>query len=297
MVGLGLAALALTVPTFAATKEKPAGKQAREKCCLVELDGLARTVTAGGAPARFDLVLSRAAKGCTQTRRTIAVRLDGLAAEHVRIERLVSGQPLVLRDTSPEAGTVKAVDPLVDSKLICGADTAVEASYRIAFLDGTPPGQAELVVAAHAVNGRLLDSATATTAVVEAVSTTPPPPEETTPPPPPAAEEPAAEDETTAPPSQEAPAATEGAAPPAVARPPLKRTSETSTLSTTLLTASIVLALSAMLLIGVLWRLRRGSSPAADEAPTTTLPAGVGAELARLTEHGDAASPPRPATP
>ena len=296
-MGFGLAGLALTVPTFAATKEKQAERPAKEKCCVVELDGLARTVTAGGAPVPFDLVLSRSAKGCTQTRRTIAVRLEGLAAEHLRIERLLSGQALVLRDTSSEAGTVEAVDPLVDSKLICGAQTAVEASYRITFLDGTPPGEAELVVAAHTVSGKLLDSATATTAVVEAVSTTAPPPE-TTPPAPPVTEGPA--EETTAPPVEEAPPPppeTSAAAPPAVARPPLERTSETSTLSTTLLTASIVLALSAMLLIGVLWRLRRGSTrvPAASEATTVTLPPGVGAELARLTEDGDAAGPPRPA--
>jgi len=318
VVGFGLTGLALTVPGFAAAPEKPPakappalnkpaaapekpaklpgpGKQAAEKCCVVKLEGPGRTVTAGGAPARFDLVVSRSDRGCTQTRRTIAVRLDGLAAEHVRLERVVSGQPLALRDTAAAAGTVEAVDPLVDSKLICGADTEAAASYRIAFLDGTPLGRAELVVSAHEVSGKLLDSATAKMVVVDAVSTPEPP--ETTPAAAPVTEEPAAE--TTAPPAQEAapPPVTSGAR--AVARPPLDPAGSTSGLSTTLLTASIVFALSAMLLIGVLWRLRRGPAlaPAAGEATTTTLPPGVGAELAMLTEDRDAADPTRPAAP
>ncbi|MGN9906071.1 hypothetical protein ACTMTJ_00805 [Phytohabitans sp. LJ34] len=302
VVGLGLAGLALTVPTFAATKEKPAATTAKnvpaakQKCCLVELRGPARTVTAGGAPARFDLVVSRSEKGCTQTRRTITVRLGGLAAEHVRVERVVSGQALALRDTSAVAGTVEAVDPLIDSKLICGAETEAAASYRIAFLDGTPLGRAELVVSAHAVNGKLLDSARATTVVVDAVRTSQPPPRTT--PPPPVTESPAADETTGAPPAQEqAPPPIDGAGAPPVARPPLKPAAETHPLSTTLLTASIVFALSAMLLMGVLWRLRRAPVPTADEAPTATLPPGVGAELAMLTEDRDAAGPTRPAAP
>jgi hypothetical protein len=310
VVGLGLAGLALTVPTFAAGPERPPipankpaaapenaplAKRAEKKCCLVELDGPGRTVTAGGAPARFDLVVSRSDKGCTQTRRTITVRLDGLDAEHIRLERVVSGQVFALRDTPSGAGAVEAVDPLVDSKLICGEDTAVAASYRIAFLDGSPSGRAELVVSAHAVNGKLLDSARATTAVVEAVSTTAPPPETT--PPAPVTEDPV--EETTAPPVQEAPVPPETSAAGPVARPPLTPAAEVDSLSTTLLTASIVFALAAMLLIGVLWRLRRtrAAVPTADEAPTASLPAGVGAELAKLTEAGGATGPARPAAP
>ncbi|WP_460845611.1 hypothetical protein [Phytohabitans suffuscus] len=307
VVGLGLAGLAVTVPTFAAAPEHPAkqkpaapavGKQVAPgqagKCCLVELDGPARTVTAGGAPARFDLVVSRFDKGCTQTRRTITVRLDGLATEHVRLERVVSGQLVALRDTAAGADTVEAVDPLVDSQLICGADTEVAASYRIAFLDGAPSGRAELIVSALAVNGKVLDSARTTTVVVEAMSTTAP--ARSTPP---TAEAPV--DETTAPPPQEeepTPPSTPEA-PAAVARPPLRPSAEVESLSTTLLTSSIVFALSAMLLVGVLWRLRRTQStvPAADEVPTATLPPGVGAELARLTEDRDAAGPTRPAAP
>jgi hypothetical protein len=302
VVGFGLAGLALTVPTFAAAPEKPAdkrpapAKRAKEKCCLVELKGPARTVTAGGAPARFDLVVSRSDKGCTQTRRTITVRLDGLAAEHVRMERVVSGQALALRETSAEDGTVEAVDPLIDSKLICGAEAEAAASYRIAFLDGTPLGRAELVVAAHAVNGKLLDSATARTVVVDAVRTTAPPPQ-TTPPPPPVTEDSA--QESTAPPVQEVPAPPVTSAARAAARPPLDPAADTSTLPTTLLTASLVFALAGMLLVGVLWRLRRGLAPVptADEATTATLPPGVGAELAMLREDGGAAGPTRPAAP
>jgi hypothetical protein len=301
VVGVGLAGLALTVPTFAASKEKPADKQAKQqKCCLVELRGPARTVAAGGAPARFDLLVSRSDKGCTQTRRTITVRLDGLAAEHVRMERLVSGQAVALRDTSAGAGTVEAVDPFIDSKLICGADTEAVASYRIAFRDGTPLGRAELVVAAHAASGKLLDNAATTTEVVDAVRTSEPPPQ-TTPPAPPVTESPAAEETAAAPPVREeepTPPVTDAAPPAAAARPPLEPAAETSALSTTLLTSSLVLALAGMLLVGVLWRLRRSSpSPAADEAPTVTLPPGVGAELAQLTEDRDATGPARPAAP
>lgn len=300
VVGVGLAGLALTVPTFAATKDKKAGpgpKRANDKCCLVQLDGPGRTVTAGGAPARFDLVVSRTEKGCTQTRRTITVRLKGLATEHVRLERVVSGQVLALRDTPSRPDTVEVVDPLVDSKLICGADAAVAASYQIAFLDGSPYGRAELVVSAHAVDGRLLDSARATTTVVDAARATMPPPE-TTPPAPPVADAPV--EETSAPPlaaePEPTPTTPEAAA---VARPPLTPAAEVNPLSTTLLTSSIVFALSAMLLLGVLWRLRRaqGRELAAGEAPTVSLPPGVGAELARLTEDGGAADPTRPAAP
>ncbi|WP_173056710.1 hypothetical protein [Phytohabitans houttuyneae] len=289
VVGLGLAGLALTVPTFAASKDKKAAPA--RHCCAVKLDGPARTVTAGGEPASFDLVVSRSDKGCTQTRRTITVRLKGLATEHVRLERVVSGQVLALRETSAEPGTVEAVDPLVDSKLICGKDTAVAASYRIAFLEGSPFGRAELVVSAHAVSGKLLDSARATTAVVEAVGSTTPPPETAAPEttaPPPVTEAPV--EETTAPPLQQAPVP-----PDSVARPPLRPAAEVDPLSTTLLTASIVFALAAMLLVGVLWRLRR--TPTADEAPTTTLPPGVGAELAMLQEGDGAAGHTRPAAP
>lgn len=293
-MGLGLAGLttpALAVATAAPVPPAPPpgpAERAKERCCQVELDGPARTVTAGGAPASFDLVVSRTARGCTQTQRTITVRLDGLAAKHVRLERVVSGQMLALRDSSPEDGTVEAVDPLVDSKLICGEDGAV-ASYRLAFLDGSPSGRAELVVAALAINGKLLDSAKATTVVLDPTRTSAPPTEETTPPAP-VTEAPA--EETTAP---AAVAETPGTD--AVARPPLDPASD-NVLTTTLLTAAIVFAFAAMLLLGVLWRLRRGLSPVtADEAPTATLPPGIGAELARLTEDRGAADPTRPAAP
>lgn len=307
VVGLGLAGLALTVPTFAAAPDKapPHGKKnganakrGKEKCCLVQLEGPAGTVTVGGAPARFDFVVSRsgkAGKGCTPTRRTITVRLAGLATEHVRFERVVSGQVLALRDTSSEAGTVEAVDQFVDSKLICGEDAVEAASYRIAFLDGSPSGPAELVVSALAANGDLLDSARTTTAVVEAVDTTAPPPE-TTPPAPPVTEDPV--EETSAPPpvQRQEPVPPETPAEVPAARPPLARTADNSPIPTTLLTASLVFAFTAILLLAVLWRLRR-TRAAANEAPTASLPTGVGAELARLTESDGAAGTTKPAAP
>ncbi|GAA4687484.1 hypothetical protein Prum_035430 [Phytohabitans rumicis] len=302
----GLAGLALTVPTFAASTKKAEN----QKCCAVTVDVADQTVTAGGAPARLAASVSRSANGCTQVRRTVVVRLDGLDPDLVRIERVVAGALVALPATSTEDDTVQAVDPLADSKLICGV-TTLSANYRVTFLDDAPTGSAEFAVAASKVNGKLLGSDVASSLVVEAAAlpgaeapaepaepAEPPAVEETAPPPVPS-QEPTEE------PSEEAtaeaaapPAAEETTTPPFVAPEP-EPAPEQQALSSRVrssdvawLAGSTGLALAGLLVLGVLWQLRRRRAlPAAEPEAAPAIRPGLAAELAELT------TPPHPTQP
>lgn len=176
-VAAGLAGLALTVPTMAASNgngEKQESKASAEKCCEVDADASGATVSGGGAPVTLDAEVTRTGKGCNPTRRTVSVTLDGLRARHVRVERVTAGVPLVLVETSAD-DTVTAIDPLADATLICGDATAT-ARYRVAFADEAPTGEARLEVAVRTPAGKLLGSATETVVLAGAVALPPEPP-------------------------------------------------------------------------------------------------------------------------
>jgi hypothetical protein len=316
-VAAGLAGLALTVPTFAASTKKTDGA----KCCAVTVEVPTETVTAGGSAARVDASVTRSGNGCTQVSRVVLVRLAGLTPDQVRIERIVSGARVALSTTSGEDGTVQAVDPLADSKLICGA-TTLAASYRVDFAEEAPAGSVEFVVAATRVNGKVLGSDSATSVVVEAVAqpgaeeaepepvrpVQPPAAEETTPPPPPTdepteapSEEPT--EEPTEEPSEAAalPPAEETAPPvqvaePAPEEPALSRRAQTTEMAW--LAGSSGLAVLGVLALGVLWQLRRRrvGAPAPAEAAVVEPPSvrpGIGTELAELTTQSIEVTPDR----
>lgn len=176
-VAAGLAGLALTVPTMAASNgngEKQESKASAEKCCEVDADASGATVSGGGAPVTLDAEVTRTGKGCNPTRRTVSVTLDGLRARHVRVERVTAGVPLVLVETSVD-DTVTAIDPLADATLICGDATAT-ARYRVAFADDAPTGEARLEVIVRTPAGKLLGSATETVVLAGAVALPPEPP-------------------------------------------------------------------------------------------------------------------------
>lgn len=173
-VAAGLAGLALTVPTLAASNgngKKQAAKASAEECCAVVADASSATVSGGGAPVTLDTEVTRTGKGCDPTRRTISVTLDGLRARHVRVERVTAGVPLVLAETTA-AGTVTAVDPLADATLVCG-DATVTARYRVTFADAAPTGEARLDVVLRTPAGRPLGSAAETVVVAGAVALPP----------------------------------------------------------------------------------------------------------------------------
>jgi hypothetical protein len=172
-VAAGLAGLALTVPTLAASNgngEKQAAKASADECCAVVADASSATVS-GGAPVTLDTEVTRTGKGCDPTRRTISVALDGLRARHVRVERVTAGVPLVLAETTA-AGTVTAVDPLADATLVCG-DATVTARYRVTFADAAPTGEARLDVVLRTPAGKPLGSAAETVVVAGAVALPP----------------------------------------------------------------------------------------------------------------------------
>jgi cell wall-associated NlpC family hydrolase len=176
-VAAGLAGLALTVPTMAASNgngEKQESKASAEKCCEVDADASGATVSGGGAPVTLDAEVTRTGKGCNPTRRTVSVALEGLRARHVRVERVTAGVPLVLVETSAD-DTVTAIDPLADATLICGDATAT-ARYRVAFADEAPTGEARLEVVVRTPAGKLLGSATETVVLAGAVALPPEPP-------------------------------------------------------------------------------------------------------------------------
>ncbi|MEJ3746009.1 hypothetical protein WEI85_44910 [Actinomycetes bacterium KLBMP 9797] len=204
-VAVGLGGLALTVPTLAASngkaeKEAPAAQAA--KCCEVAVAVDRRIVTAGGAPAALTVATNGSANGCTVTSRALAIRLDGLRADQVRVERLIAGVPVTLAEDAPSGGQVVATDVLADGKLICGT-TETTGQYRVTFTDDAPNGAVLFEATAATAAGKPLGSGTATATVVGAVVLPPAalPPARvspTTPPPPPAADD---EAPTTPPPS------------------------------------------------------------------------------------------------
>lgn len=193
-VAVGLAGLALTVPTLAASNGNGAKQETKanvDKCCDVAADASSATVSGGGAPVTLAAEVTRSGKGCNPTRRTVSVTLDGLRGRDVRVERVTAGVPLALVETVA-GDTVTAIDPLADATLICGDATAA-ARYRIAFADEAPDGEARLDVVVRAPSGKLLGSATETVVVAGAVAL--PPADEEPPAEEPPAEEPPAEEE------------------------------------------------------------------------------------------------------
>jgi hypothetical protein len=279
-VAAGLTGLALTVPTLAASKDR---------CCEVAAD--APGVSSAGAPVTLDIEVTRNGKGCTPTRRTVSVALDGLRARHVRVERVTAGVPLVLVETAAN-GTVTALDPLADATLICGDATAA-ARYRITFADEAPTGEARLDVAVSSPAGKPLGNATETVVVAGAVALPPPdeddeePPaeEEEAPPPPPATEEAAEPTEAPstpeAPPTTEAPAYEESPGPaggeePAATEPPALSQSDrlAGGPSAPLIGAGLALAAAAVLAVGTLgwwYRRRTPADPTDLDGPTVAV--------------------------
>jgi hypothetical protein len=279
-VAAGLTGLALTVPTLAASKDR---------CCEVAAD--APGVSSAGTPVTLDIEVARNGKGCTPTRRTVSVAMDGLRARHVRVERVTAGVPLVLVETAAN-GTVTALDPLADATLICGDATAA-ARYRITFADEAPTGEARLDVAVSSPAGKPLGNATETVVVAGAVALPPPdedeeePPaeEEEAPPPPPATEEAAEPTEAPstpeAPPTTEAPAYEEfpgpaGGEEPAATEPPALSQSDrlAGGPSAPLIGAGLALAAAAVLAVGTLgwwYRRRTPADPTDLDGPTVAV--------------------------
>lgn len=286
----GLGGLALTVPTLAASNGKAestlaggngkAEQQAAKaaKCCDVAVDVDRRTVTAGGAPATLTVGVRGTSNGCTVTSRTVAIRLDGLRSDQVRVERFVAGAPVTLAESSPAAGEVVAADALAEGKVICGAaDTT--SRYRVTFLDEAPSGAARFEVSTATVTGKALGSGAATATVVSPVALPPAPaspPVVTTPPAravpsgdasasnteapaPTPSEEPAAAEPSPSASSGRAPAYTETREQPAAGAPALRGSGQTSgALSAALIAAGLGLTAVVLAGAGVIgWRMRR----------------------------------------
>jgi hypothetical protein len=289
-VAAGLAGLALTVPTMAASNgngEKQDSKASAEKCCEVDAD--ASGVSRGGTSVTLDAEVTRTGKGCNPTRRTVSVTLDGLRARHVRVERVTAGVPLVLVETAAD-DTVTAIDPLADATLICGDATAT-ARYRVAFADEAPTGEARLEVAVRTPAGKLLGSATETVVLAGAVALPPddeePPAEEEPPPAPPPATEEAVEPteapstpepsespepiETTEAPAYEESQGPTGVEEPVVAEPPaLSQSGQlTDGPSAPVIGAGLALAALAVLTAGTLGWWYRRRTPGTPGTPAT----------------------------
>ncbi|GLH97815.1 hypothetical protein [Phytohabitans aurantiacus] len=284
-VAAGLTGLALTVPTLAASKDR---------CCEVAAD--APGVSSAGTPVTLDIEVARNGKGCTPTRRTVSVALDGLRARHVRVERVTAGVPLVLVETAAN-GTVTALDPLADATLICGDATAA-ARYRITFADEAPTGEARLDVAVSSPAGKPLGNATETVVVAGAVALPPPDEEEEEPPaeeeeppleeePEPTPSEPMPSEPTEAPSTPEAPPTTEapayeespgpaGGDEPAATEPPALSQSDrlAGGPSAPLIGAGLALAAAAVLAVGTLgwwYRRRTPADPTDLDGPTVAV--------------------------
>jgi hypothetical protein len=158
LVASGLAVSGLALPGRALA--------ANGDCCSISVAGLGDVLTAGAA-SDLTVAIVKQTNGCSPLRRTVAVRLAGLTAAQLRIDRVVGGQPVPLPVAVADADTVWAPDVLVDPKQVCAAGS-VSIDYRLTFSADAPTGQAAVAVAAYAPSGKVIDRVVTLRAVVSA---------------------------------------------------------------------------------------------------------------------------------
>jgi hypothetical protein len=147
--------------------------QARPNDLVVRIRDLSGTFQAGGDPGSLTVAVAKRGFTCVLFRRVTVVRIAGVRADDVRLEREVDGRLRPVRMEQAGDGAVRAVE---GTEAICRRDIRV-ATYKLAFRAGSPTGRAALAAqAVTAAFGVPLGRADATRKVAAARQNPPPPP-------------------------------------------------------------------------------------------------------------------------
>jgi hypothetical protein len=246
----GLAAASAAAAGAAVAPATPATSAARG--VSVEIVELPDELVAGGPPARLTVVASRSGGGgCFKVRWSTLLRLDGLRADQLRVERIEEGPfPVDVREVN---GATRITDQRFDPGSLCRNRT-VTARYDLTVAVDAADGRITLRTEAYAADRRLLDSEEASRDVLGGG------------PPATASAEPSADpaDESTG-----APAGGAGSGAGGPDRPVAERAAETDSLPVTwFLAGGVLVFVGLILLLNV--RLRRDGRDDPDE-PTARL--------------------------
>jgi hypothetical protein len=110
---------------------------------------------AGGSAAALTIqVAAKRDAGCVLVLRRLTIRLDGLAADQVRVQRAAAG---AFRDVEvvDSGDGVRVTDAAPDPAPLCRGRTSA-ARYRITFLAGAPGGKATFIAEAFSARGERL---------------------------------------------------------------------------------------------------------------------------------------------
>jgi hypothetical protein len=131
--------------------------------------GLPSSFRVGGSPGTVTVKITKGEDGCVNARWGVTVRLPGLSADQVEVERSFDGS---WHRVSAESIADGAVAWGSDGRLCKGH--AINARYRVSFLPGAPTGQATFVARAT-VFGRGIGSDSGTRKVLAGRNSSPSP--------------------------------------------------------------------------------------------------------------------------
>lgn len=144
--------------------------------------------TVGGSPGAVGVVVSRKEGDCEPITLGLTLRLDGLAADDVRLEVSFDGRwrPLSVSADGDDAVAVERFSPY--RPMLCEKKRVV-ANFRVTFLAGAPDGKVKVVAEAYGQDGDSLEADSDTAKVVGGGRAASPTPSRGTPSPTPEATE------------------------------------------------------------------------------------------------------------
>lgn len=122
---------------------------------------LPSSFTAGGSAGTVNVTVTKRTDGCVSVRTVLAVRLPGLPADQVAIQVAMDGQWRRVPVSEDGDGLVVTDQTAPDRSRLC-KKRSVTVRYRVAFLAGSPGGEATLVGAAYTAGGDLIERAVGT---------------------------------------------------------------------------------------------------------------------------------------
>ncbi len=157
--------------------------------------GAAGRFTAGGSAEGVAVAVRKRTEGCVLLRTALALRLDGLRADQVRVQVNAGGTWFPVALSAAAGGVTTAVTSPANPRLCKGKSITVR--YRVAFAADTPEGRLALVGEATNAVGQVLGRGSDNSRVTGGrASASPTPSRSRTPSPTPSAEAVAAEDGT-----------------------------------------------------------------------------------------------------
>jgi hypothetical protein len=121
--------------------------------------------TAGGSAGSVSVSVTKRTEGCVLVRTALAIRLEQLPADQVKVEVSRDGDWRSLRVSSAGDGLVVTEHTAPNQPVLC-RKKSLSVRYRVTFLKGAPGGEATLVAEAYTGGGGLIDRAAGTRDVV-----------------------------------------------------------------------------------------------------------------------------------